>query len=327
MQPLLDVQNLTVSFYGERGAVRVLNDVSFTLQRGETIGIVGESGSGKTVLVRTILGLLQPPWNAEHGRVMYAGEDLLSKEEEALQHIRGKEIALTTPEPRKHLNPLLTIGDQLSNVIRAHRKTTRKAAQERAVELLAAVGIPDPGARLRAYPHELSGGMCQRVIIAMALLHSAKLLLADEPTAGLDVTISRQILDLMHDLVRDFDSSLVLVSRDLGVIAHYCQRVAVMYAGQIVELAEVPTFFAAAAHPYSRHLIRAAAAARDSHLDSAKWDIRTASIPEQGCAFARRCPVALADCAQQMPAIEALATAHLARCLRKTEVASGAIQA
>ncbi|MFO1349437.1 MAG: ABC transporter ATP-binding protein [Gammaproteobacteria bacterium] len=325
MPALLDIQDLAVAFHGEKGSVSVLNGVSFTLEAGETLGIVGESGSGKTVLVRAILGLLQSPWRVERGKVVYAGNDLVGKDEDALQRIRGKEIALTTPEPRKHLNPLLTIGEQIVNVVQAHSQIPRKAALARAAELLTAVGIPDPKARLQAYPHELSGGMCQRVVIAMALVHSAKLLLADEPTAGLDVTISRQILDLMHDLVRDFNSALVLVSRDLGVIAHYCQRVAVMYAGQVVEIAKVPAFFAKAAHPYSRHLIRAAAAARDSA--QAKAAVRAAAVTGAGCAFARRCPLVVPPCAERMPDIEPVAEAHWARCLRRHEIAAGAVTA
>ena len=280
----------------------VLNGVDVTLEAGETLGIVGESGSGKTILVRALLGLLRPPWRTDVGRVLFDGQDLLAKSEDELRALRGRVIALTTPEPRKHLNPLLRIGEQIVNVIQAHSAVSRRAAYARAEELLGAVGIPDPKRRLSSYPHEMSGGMCQRVIIAMALAHSTRLLLADEPTAGLDVTISRQILDLMLDLVRDFDTALILVSRDLGVVAHYCERVAVMYAGQIVETASVPSFFTGAAHPYSRHLIRAAAAARDTSLVEAMI-VRESSAraPDAGCAYAVRCPVALARCRSERP--------------------------
>jgi oligopeptide/dipeptide ABC transporter ATP-binding protein len=324
--PLLEVLGLRAAYQGEAGPVPVLNGVDLTLAAGQTLGIVGESGSGKTVLVRAMLGLLRPPWRIEAGEVRFDGQDLLTKSEDELQAIRGRVIALTTPEPRKHLNPLLRVGEQIVNVIRAHSDVSRRAAYERAEELLAAVGIPDPKRRLASYPHELSGGMCQRVVIAMALTHSTRLLLADEPTAGLDVTISRQILDLMHDLVRESQTSLILVSRDLGVVAHYCERVAVMYAGEIVETASVPTFFAGAAHPYSRHLIRAAAAARDSSQAAAPTvRERSSGRPGSGCVYAPRCPVAIGRCQTERPKLEPLVEGHLASCFRRAEVAAGGV--
>ena len=326
MAPLLEVQGLKVSFHGESGVVPVLNRLNVSLRAGETLGIVGESGSGKTVLVRAILGLLRPPWRVEAGRILYAGDDLLERSEEELREIRGREIALTTPEPRKHLNPLIPIGLQIANVITAHSPSTRDVARRRAVELLEAVGIPDPEERLNAYPHELSGGMCQRVIIAMALAHSTRLLLADEPTAGLDVTISRQILDLMHELVRDFRTSLVMVSRDLGVVAHYCQRVAVVYAGEVVESASVARFFRHAAHPYSRHLIRAAAAARDASRPGAGTAARE-EAPASGCRYAGRCPAAIARCREERPEPRSVSEGQVSSCFRAESVASGEVSA
>lgn len=325
MAALLEVSGLEVSFHGDSAVVPVLNGTDVALQRGEALGIVGESGSGKTVLVRAILGMLQPPWRVGAGRVLFEGEDLLQKDEEELRLIRGKDIALTTPEPRKHLNPLMRVGEQIANVVQAHGSATRKAALQRAGDLLTAVGIPDPIARLRSYPHELSGGMCQRVVIAMALAHSTRVLLADEPTAGLDVTISRQILDLMHDLMRDFDSSLILVSRDLGVVAHYCQRVAVMYRGRIVEVADVATFFAGAAHPYSRHLIRAAAASRDAARARTEAPATGGASAETGCPYRRRCPVAIATCEREMPGETEVAAGQRVRCFRGAEVAAGGL--
>jgi oligopeptide/dipeptide ABC transporter ATP-binding protein len=328
LPPLLEIQDLRVAFHGEAGIVPVLNGVNLALEAGETLGIVGESGSGKTVLVKATLGLLRPPWRIVSGRVVFEGEDLLRKPEDELRTLRGRVIALTTPEPRKHLNPLLRIGEQIVNVVRAHSDASRADALERAERLLTAVGIPDPRRRLLAYPHELSGGMCQRVIIAMTLAHSTKLLLADEPTSGLDVTISRQILDLMHDLVRDFHTSLVLVSRDLGVVAHYCERVAVMFAGRIVEIARVPVFFKGAAHPYSRHLIRAAAAARDAERAAPVAAARRfGPARAEACSYGRRCPVALPCCHQAEPALEPVAERHLASCFRRAEVAAGALEA
>jgi oligopeptide/dipeptide ABC transporter ATP-binding protein len=325
VEALLEVRNLCVQYLRDAGPVRVLDSVSLVIRPGESVGMVGESGAGKTVLVRAILGLLQPPWHIAGGRILFQGEDLLQKSEAALRQIRGKEIALTTPEPRKHLNPVIPVGAQIANVIQAHSQMSRKEALQRAVQLLQMVGIPDPEVRQRSYAHELSGGMCQRIIIAMGLAHSPKLLMADEPTAGLDVTISRQILDLMRDLVRNFNSSLLLVSRDLGVIAHYCQRVAVMYAGHIVEVADVPTFFAQPIHPYSRRLFRAAAAARgESRGVVAALGMRPMAA-QVGCGYAPRCPLEIEQCTQQTPELEALAPGHLVRCFRRLEVAAGKV--
>lgn len=319
MPSLLQVRDLHVSFMAGGGARSVLKGVSLDVAPAEAVGIVGESGSGKTVLVRTILGLLDPPLRLDAGSVGFEGRNLLKLDESALRELRGRDIALTTPEPRKHLNPLIAVGEQLGNVIRAHQDVARSAARERALELLRAVGIPDPERRLAAYPHELSGGMCQRVIIAMALAHHTKLLLVDEPTAGLDVTISRQILDLMHDLARSDGTALVLVSRDLGVVAHYCQRIAVMYDGRIVEEASIEDFFARPIHPYSRQLLRAAAASRDR----ARRQDRAGSSGEpaaDGCAFRLRCPVALPVCAQASPGLESWSERRLARCHRAGEL-------
>jgi peptide/nickel transport system ATP-binding protein len=325
VEALLEVRNLCVQYMRDAGPVRVLDGVSLVIRPGESLGMVGESGAGKTVLVRAILGLLQPPWHIAGGSILCQGEDLLQKSEAELRQIRGKEIALTTPEPRKHLNPVIPVGAQIANVIQAHSQISRKEALQRAVQLLQMVGIPDPEVRQRSYPHELSGGMCQRIIIAMGLAHSPKLLMADEPTAGLDVTISLQILDLMRDLVRNFNSSLLLVSRDLGVVAHYCQRVAVMYAGHIVEVADVPTFFAQPIHPYSRRLFRAAAAARgESRGVVAALGVRTMAV-QVGCGYAPRCPLKIEQCAQQTPELEALAPGHLVRCFRQLEVAAGKV--
>jgi oligopeptide/dipeptide ABC transporter ATP-binding protein len=327
LAPLLEILDLRVAYHGESGLVPVLNGVYLTLEAGETLGIVGESGSGKTVLIKATLGLLRPPWRIASGRVLFEGQDLLQKSEDELRTLRGRVIALTTPEPRKHLNPLLRIGDQIVDVVRAHSEASRADALVRAEQLLIAVGIPDPRRRLAAYPHELSGGMCQRAIIAMALAHSTKLLLADEPTAGLDVTISRQILDLMHDLVRDFRTALVLVSRDLGVVAHYCERVAVMFAGRIVEAASVPVFFKGAAHPYSRHLIRAAAAARNAERAPQRTGAeRPAPVRGDACRYVRRCPAALPRCQQSEPELQPVAERHLASCFRRVEVATGAVE-
>jgi len=323
MDTLLEVRDLKVEYARSSGPVRVLDGVDLTIHPGESLGVVGESGVGKTVLVRAILGLLDPPWRVLAGTVSYRGQDLLAQPESALQQLRGKEIALTTHEPRKHLNPVATIGDQMARVVQAHRSASRTEARARAIELLRLVGIPDPELRLLAYPHELSGGMCQRVVIAMALAHSPKLLMGDEPTAGLDVTISLQILDLMRDLVRDFHSSLLLVSRDLGVVAHYCQRVAVMYAGQIVEVADVPAFFASAIHPYSRRLLRAAVAATSDNRGAQSSVGDRAERGGDSCPYAPRCPLCVYQCTTEAPSLDLVAPARWVRCFRHAEITAG----
>jgi oligopeptide/dipeptide ABC transporter ATP-binding protein len=320
---LVEVSDLRVEYARGTGAIRVLDGVNLAIHRGESLGVVGESGAGKTVLVRAILGLLDPPWRVVSGSVRYQGENVLAQPESALRRLRGKEIALTTHEPRNHLNPVARIGDQMARVVQAHSPASRTEARVRAIELLRMVGIPDPELRLLAYPHELSGGMCQRVVIAMALAHSPKLLMGDEPTAGLDVTISLQILDLMRDLVRDFHSSLLLVSRDLGVVAHYCQRVAVMYAGQIVEVADVPAFFAGAIHPYSRRLLRAAVAATSDR----RGTLSSVRIRGEGrgarCPYAPRCPVCIERCTREEPPLELVASDRWVRCFRHAEITAG----
>jgi len=319
---LLEVCNLSLAHPRRSGLVPVLNDVEFAISPGESFGVVGESGAGKTVLVKCILGLLMPPWQVK-GRIMFSGKNLLERNEDELRRIRGKEISLTTADPRKHLNPVIAIGDQIANLIQAHENVSKREALERVVGLLAAVGIPDPRIRLKSYPHELSGGMCQRVIIAMALAHSPKLILADEPTAGVDVTIARQILDLMQDLVQKYDSSLLLVSRDLGVVAHYCERVAVVYAGQLVEVGHVRSFFAHATHPYSKRLLRAASAARDtSYGVTASFVARDMGVAK-GCSYYAHCPIAVDLCAQQYPALKPLEGGHLVRCLRMNDPTAG----
>ena len=323
MDALLDIRDLKVSFQGESGEVAVLNNTSLSLLNKESLGIVGESGSGKTILIKSILGLLEPPWKIHNGQALFDGVDLIASSEESLTKIRGRDIAVTTPEPRKHLNPLMTIGNQIANVIRAHNPISKPESLQNAKELLTKVGIPDPAVRLNSYPHELSGGMCQRVIIAMALANSTRVLIADEPTAGLDVTISRQILDVMRDLVRDFDSSLILVSRDLGVVAHYCERVAVMYKGRVLEVADIASFFEGPGHPYSRHLILASQASRDSALSENLSTEQRSASSTNGCVYYPRCPVSIDRCQSETPKEEKLSQTHLAACFRSSEVASG----
>ncbi len=266
MSALLEIENLSVAYQGRHGAVPVLDSVHLNLDNREALGLVGESGSGKSVLLASILGLLPANWRITSGSIRFAGQELVGLGEKHFRRLRGKELGLAFSNPRQHLNPVLSVGRQLADVIRAQTPQPLDRALGKAADLLQAVGIPDPRGRLQAFPHELSGGMCQRIILALAIANAPRLLMVDEPTSGLDVTISVQILDLLRDSVRNLDSSLVIVSRDLGVVAHYCERMAVMLAGRIVEQGDTRAFFASPSQPYSRRLLRAAAAARDSDL-------------------------------------------------------------
>ncbi len=266
MTALLEVEGLSVVYQGDRKTVPILDSVSFKIDGSETMGLVGESGSGKSVLLAAILGLLPAPWKITAGSVRFDGQELRGMSEAALQKIRGGQLGLALSNPRQHLNPILSVGRQIANVVRSHEPQPLDQALAKAVDLLRAVGIPDPAGRAQAYPHELSGGMCQRVILALAIANAPRLLLVDEPTNGLDVTISVQILDLLRSSVRNLGSGLVIVSRDLGVVAHYCERVSVMRAGRIIEEAPVRSFFAAPREEYSQRLLRASAAARDADL-------------------------------------------------------------
>ena len=290
MTALLEIEGLEVVFDGDHGTREVLKGVDLALEDGQILGLVGESGSGKSVLLEALLRLLRKPWRVTAGAVRFRGRDLLTMDEPALEAIRGKDLALALANPRQHLNPIMPIGRQLANVIRAHRPMPAAAALEEAAGLLRAFGIPDPVLRLQSYPHELSGGMCQRVILALATANKPSILLVDEPTSGLDVTISVQILDLMSEAARTLRSGLLLVSRDLGVVAHYCERVAVMQDGRIVEEASVRSFFDAPRHSYSRKLLLAAAAARESGILEG-----AASVSASGRAAAASAPVLEVD--------------------------------
>ena len=260
--PVLAVDSLRTYFRTGEGETRALDGVSFTLREGEAMGVVGRTGAGKSVLARSIMGLVRHPGYIAGGSIRLRGEDLLRLPEERLNAMRGKELALIVSNPRARLNPLLSVGTQLTNVITAKQNLSKKAAQTRAVELLASVAIADPARVARSLPHELSGGMCQRVIIVMALANSPRLLIADEPTAGLDVTVQTQVLELMVDLVRDQGTALLLMTRDLGIVAHFCQHVAVLMDGKIIEDRPVRAFFADPQHPHSAYLLQAAFASR-----------------------------------------------------------------
>ena len=257
MTPLLDVQHLTVVFEGARSRVTAVSDVSFQIAAGETLGLVGESGSGKSVTAFSILRLLQPPGRITGGQIMFEGRDLLALPEREMRHVRGARISLIFQEPMTALNPVMRVGDQIAEALTVHGKATTSEGRERAVALLEAVHIPDAGRRVRDYPHQLSGGMRQRVMIAIALACHPALVIADEPTTALDVTIQAQVLDLLRELRAQYSLALLLITHDFGVIAEMADRVAVMYRGAIVEQGSVRQILRTPAHDYTRGLLAA----------------------------------------------------------------------
>lgn len=260
--PVLEIVSLRTTFRTAHGGITALDDVSLSLREGQSLGVVGRTGAGKSTLARSLMGLVRHPGYIEGGSIRFRGQELVGLPDQRLNAMRGKDLALIVSNPRARLNPLLSVGTQLANVITAKQDVSKKAAQDRAVELLASVSIADPARVARSLPNELSGGMCQRVIIVMALANSPRLLIADEPTAGLDVTVQTQVLELMVNLVQEQGTALLLMTRDLGIVAHFCQRVAVLLEGKIIEDRPVRSFFSEPHHPHSAYLLQAAFASR-----------------------------------------------------------------
>jgi peptide/nickel transport system ATP-binding protein len=324
---LLEVDDLTTHFFTRDGVVRAVDGVSFRVMRGEVLAIVGESGCGKSVTSLSIMRLIaSPPGRTVRGRVLFEGRDLLELPEPEMRKIRGNAISMIFQEPMTSLNPVLTIGRQIAEALVLHRGMSREQALARSVELLREVRIPAPERRVTQYPHQLSGGMRQRVMIAMALACKPRLLIADEPTTALDVTIQAQILDLMRELSRKTGASIVLITHDLGVVAEMAERVVVMYAGRKVEEASVADLFARPRHPYTRGLLdsipklRGAAVANTSgaagrrRLAEIAGTVPSLSEPIVGCAFAPRCGFATARCRVDSPLLEEKTAAHFAAC-------------
>jgi len=315
-QPVLAVSGLITTLKAGRRSVRLVDDVSFSLRAGEILGLVGESGSGKSLLLLSVLGLLSPPVAIEAGSVRLKGRELVGLAERELRSLRGAEISMVFQEPLTSLDPAFTVGHQLAEAVRAHRDCSNNEARELSVMMLERVGIGSPAARYKAYPHELSGGMRQRVMIAMALLLSPSVLLADEPVTALDVTTQAQILDLVLGLQAEMRMGVVLVSHDLGVVLDIADRVAVMYAGQIVEVAPALELAAAPRHPYTRGLL----ASKLSLLDTtSKVEVMPGHIPSladigAGCRFAPRCPRALERCSLEPPELEPDGAERTLRC-------------
>jgi len=318
--PLLAVSGLTTVFAlaGGREAAAV-NDVSFTVGRGETLGLVGESGSGKSVTALSIIRLVQPPGRMAGGRILFEGHDLARLDERAMRRVRGRRIGFIFQEPMIALNPVYTIGFQIRETLEVHGLARGAAAKRRAVELLDAVRVPDPAKRADDYPHQLSGGLRQRAMIALALTAEPSLVIADEPTTALDVTVQAEILDLLRDMRRQFSLSLLLITHDLGVVAEMADRVAVMYGGRIVEEAATTTLFAAPGHPYTQGLLACLPErAAGGRLTAIPGTVPPLGQWPAGCAFAPRCAYREPRCEAAVPGLTAVSATHGVRCILAT---------
>ena len=316
-RPLLAVEGLTVAFDTEQGQRRVVEEASFSVGAGETVGLVGESGCGKSVTAMSIMRLLpSPPSRALAGRILFGGADLMALAPEAMRALRGNRIGMVFQEPMTSLNPVLSIGYQIEEVLRLHRKLGRAEARRQALDMLRHVGIGAPERRLDQYPHQLSGGLRQRVMIAIALVCRPQLLIADEPTTALDVTIQAQILDLLRRLKREMGMALLLITHDLGVVAEMCDQVVVMYAGRIVEEAPSAELFRRPRHPYTAGLLAAMPrlVPKGGKLPSIPGTVPPPGKRGLGCSFADRCPRALARCRTDLPLLESVEAGHRAAC-------------
>jgi len=319
MKTLLSVAGLTTTFQTGRGEAAAIEDVSFDLLEGEILGIVGESGSGKSVTALTIMGLLPtPPARVAKGAVLFDGNNLLRLPDAAMRRVRGPGIAMVFQEPMTSLNPVFTIGEQVMETIRAHENLSRGAVLARAVEMLDRVGIPSAAARMADYPHQLSGGQRQRVMLAIALACRPKLLIADEPTTALDVTIQAQILDLIMDLRDQTGMAIMIITHNMGVIAETADRVLVMYAGRVIEQAPVATIFDTPLHPYTRGLLSCVPSLeqRRPRLEAIPGTLPEPGRRPPGCRFAPRCPLSVPACSDAIPPLTTHGTAHEAACIR-----------
>jgi oligopeptide transport system ATP-binding protein len=326
-KPLLRVENLRTVFEGRESTVRAVNGVSYQLGPGEALGIVGESGSGKSVSALSVMRLLaEPPARVSADAVELDGVDLLALRPEQMHQVRGRQVAMIFQDPMTSLNPVLTVGLQIREALEEHLGYGRRRAEERAVELLGMVGIPAARERLRQYPHQFSGGMRQRAMIAMAIACGPKLLIADEPTTALDVTIQAQILDVLRQLRRELGMALILITHDLGVVAGMCDRVNVMYAGYVVEAATTKRIFARPSHPYTLGLLGSVPRIdHDPETDLASIEGSPpdlAALPV-GCPFAARCPYVIEKCDHELPPLEPVEPGHAARCWRAHELVRG----
>ena len=318
--PMLQVKNLCTSFNVDAGEVRAVNGISFNLDKGKVLGIVGESGSGKSVTAYSIMRILVEPGKIVGGEILFNGEDIVKYSKKQMREFRGKRVSIIFQDPMTSLNPTFTIGNQLREAILLHTDRNRAEANARALEMLQLVGVNEPEKRLKQYPHELSGGMRQRVMIAMAMACEPELLLADEPTTALDVTIQAQILSLMGDLRREHGTAILLITHNLGVVAQLCDLVYVMYAGQIVEAAETFALFREAKHPYTQGLRKAIPALEGGQetLYTIRGTVPDLRCPPPGCRFCPRCDRATEACAQSVPPLRDVGGGHFVRCFQVT---------
>ncbi len=317
---ILDVRNLKTHFFTDEGVVKAVDDVSFTIGRGGTMGLVGESGSGKSVTALSITRLIAPPGRVVAGEIFLDGENILALDEASMRLWRGGRVSMIFQEPMTALNPVLTIGYQIAESVLAHEKVSKSEAWDRAVEAMNAVAIPDAFRRSKDYPHQLSGGMRQRVMIAMALVCKPTLLIADEPTTALDVTIQAQILDLLNSLQEQYNLSIMLISHDLGVIAEVAETVAVMYAGKIVEIGSAEKVFKEGRHPYTRGLLRSIPRLGSSVRKKKRLEVIDGVVPSllrlpQGCSFASRCPERTDECTASDIPLDTIDDTHRVRCI------------
>jgi oligopeptide/dipeptide ABC transporter ATP-binding protein len=316
-EPLLSVRDLHTRFDTADGEVRAADGVSFEIDEGEILGLVGESGCGKSATSRSLMDLLRPPGYVAEGSVRFRGEDLLEKSDDELRELRGNEISMIFQEPMSALNPVFDIGWQVGEPLRVHQGVSTKESKKRAAELMGEIGIPSAQERVDDYPHQFSGGMRQRAMIAMALANRPDLLIADEPTTALDVTIEAQILELIQELNEEFGMAVLLITHDLGVVAEVCDRVAVMYAGRIVEYGDVESVFTDPRHPYTQGLVDCVPDPRTTSkaLDPIGGEVPDLSDPPAGCNFAPRCPFAVEDCREVDPRLREVADDHYSACI------------
>lgn len=321
---MLEVRNLVTQFKTDEGTLTAVDNVSFKVEAGKTLGIVGESGCGKSVTSLSIMRLIQPPGKMASGQIFFQGQDLLTLSEEKMRDIRGNSIGMIFQEPMTSLNPVFTCGDQIEEALRVHQVgLSKEALKAKAIEMIKMVGIPAPEKRYNEFPHQLSGGMRQRIMIAMAMCCNPKLLIADEPTTALDVTIQAQILDLMRNLQKSYGTGLILITHDLGVVAEMCDHVVVMYAGKVVESGTVFEIFENPKHPYTKGLLESI-----PHFESGQRLERLKTIPglvpsllhlPKGCRFQDRCPNKKSDCEASIPNLESLSQTHSVACYHPVE--------
>ena len=313
---LLEINDLTIHYFTDDGVVRAVNNIDLNLERGQTLGLVGETGAGKTTTALGIMGLIpNPPGRVVGGEILFEGQDLLKATKTQMRHLRGKDVSMIFQDPMTSLNPILTVGDQISEVIRLHEKLSRVDANRKAAEILGMVGIP--AERMGDYPHQFSGGMKQRVVIAIALACNPKLIIADEPTTALDVTIQAQVLELMHNLQQKLGTAMLLITHDLGVVADNCDRVAIMYAGQIVEMGSLEDVYDHTAHPYTKGLFASlpSLSTKTKRLLPIQGLMPDPADLPSGCPFHPRCPNCMEACKARMPIKTEVAPGHFARCL------------